>query len=137
MGLVAVAHVHEEGTRKWWRFDDETVTVMPDGPVGEKADHGGAPNPVPSGKKVGLLWHSSSVECPASLQSAVTFFWLNLYITKVLQTGNAECALRLTVAGEHACLKLLASQHCPVQSRQPSKTSRTFVADAVNREGQV
>ncbi|KAL0020878.1 hypothetical protein WJX77_005350 [Trebouxia sp. C0004] len=46
-----VAHIHEEGARKWWRFDDETVTVMPDGPIGEKADHGGAPNPVLSGKK--------------------------------------------------------------------------------------
>ena len=60
LALVAVAHVHEEGARKWWRFDDETVTVMPDGPIGEKADHGAPPNPVPSGKKVGML-------CTASL----------------------------------------------------------------------
>jgi len=60
MAFIAVAHVHEEGARKWWRFDDETVTVMPDGPIGEKADHGVAPNPVPSGRKVGML-------CTASL----------------------------------------------------------------------
>ncbi len=55
LALVAVAHVHEEGARKWWRFDDETVTVMPDGPIGEKADHGAPPNPVPAGKKVSML----------------------------------------------------------------------------------
>ena len=54
MAFVTVAHIHE-GASKWWRFDDETVTVMPHGPIGEKADHGGAPNPVPSGKKVGML----------------------------------------------------------------------------------
>ena len=49
---TAVAHVHEEAAGKWWRFDDETVTPMPQGPIGEKADHGVAANPAATGKKV-------------------------------------------------------------------------------------
>ena len=47
-----VAHVYEEAAQKWWRFDDETVTVMPSGPIGEKADNGVAAAPLPSSKKV-------------------------------------------------------------------------------------
>ena len=47
-----MAHVLEESTEKWWRFDDETVTAMPEGPVGEKADHGVAAAPGASAKKV-------------------------------------------------------------------------------------
>lgn len=50
----AVAHVLEGSTDKWWRFDDETVTAMPDGPIGEKADHGIAATLGPSGKKVAV-----------------------------------------------------------------------------------
>ncbi|KAL3150109.1 hypothetical protein ABBQ38_013448 [Trebouxia sp. C0009 RCD-2024] len=47
-----VAHVLEGSTDKWWRFDDETVTAMPEGPIGEKADHGvAASSSGPSGKK--------------------------------------------------------------------------------------
>ena len=38
---AAVAHVRDEASGKWWRFDDETVTEMPQGPIGEKGDHGG------------------------------------------------------------------------------------------------
>ena len=49
---AAVAHVHEDATDKWWRFDDETVTLMPDGPIGETADHGIAANPAAIGIKV-------------------------------------------------------------------------------------
>ena len=47
-----MAHVYEEAAQKWWRFDDETVTAMPDGPVGEKADNGMAAASMPSSKKV-------------------------------------------------------------------------------------
>jgi hypothetical protein len=36
----AVAHIMDEETRDWWRFDDETVTRMDKGPLGESADHG-------------------------------------------------------------------------------------------------
>lgn len=49
---IAVAHVLEESTSKWWRFDDETVSAMPDGPVGERADHGISTAPGTSTKKV-------------------------------------------------------------------------------------
>ena len=49
---ITVAHVLEESTGKWWRFDDETVTTMPDGPVGERADHGVSTAPGTSTKKV-------------------------------------------------------------------------------------
>ena len=55
MWSAAVAHVLEGSTDKWWRFDDETVTAMPEGPIGEKADHGvAASSSGPSGKKVPL-----------------------------------------------------------------------------------
>lgn len=47
-----MAHVLEGSTGKWWRFDDETVTAMPEGPIGEKADHGFAAGAAPSAKKV-------------------------------------------------------------------------------------
>ena len=47
-----MAHVLEGSTDKWWRFDDESVTAMPEGPIGEKADHGVAASAVPSAKKV-------------------------------------------------------------------------------------
>ena len=57
MRLGAVAHVRDETTTHWWRFDDEAVTAMPGGPVGEHGDHGvasaerkvrrGALSPVP------------------------------------------------------------------------------------------
>ena len=50
--LFVVAHVYEEPAQKWWRFDDETVTFMPNGPIGEKADNGMAAAPLPSSKKV-------------------------------------------------------------------------------------
>lgn len=36
----AVAHVKEEGSEKWWRFDDEAVTLLPDGPMGCSTDLG-------------------------------------------------------------------------------------------------
>ena len=36
----AVAHVKNEQTGKWWRFDDEAASVMERGPVGENSDHG-------------------------------------------------------------------------------------------------
>lgn len=49
---TTVAHVLEESTGKWWRFDDETVTTMPDGPVGERADHGVSTPPGTSTRKV-------------------------------------------------------------------------------------
>ena len=62
----AVAHVHEEGANTWWRFDDETVTEMPDGPIGEKADHGVAAHPATQGKKVGLTLHRSVVDLTCS-----------------------------------------------------------------------
>ena len=49
---AAVAHVRDEASGKWWRFDDETVTEMPQGPIGEKGDHGGgAPAAAPASKK--------------------------------------------------------------------------------------
>lgn len=35
-----MAHVQEEATAKWWRFDDSVVTPMASGPFGELADHG-------------------------------------------------------------------------------------------------
>ncbi|KAK9809511.1 hypothetical protein WJX73_006526 [Symbiochloris irregularis] len=35
-----VAHVREEGTGRWWRFDDESVRLMEKGPLGEHGDHG-------------------------------------------------------------------------------------------------
>ena len=35
-----MAHVRDERSARWWRFDDETVTPMPTGPVGEHGDHG-------------------------------------------------------------------------------------------------
>ena len=38
--LGAVAHVRDETRARWWRFDDETVTAMPGGPIGEHGDHG-------------------------------------------------------------------------------------------------
>jgi hypothetical protein len=38
--VCAVAHVRDEESGTWWRFDDETVTEMPDGPTGERGDHG-------------------------------------------------------------------------------------------------
>lgn len=47
-----MAHVLEGGTAKWWRFDDERVTAMPEGPIGEKADHGVAAGAALSAKKV-------------------------------------------------------------------------------------
>ena len=49
---AAVAHVRDEASGKWWRFDDETVTEMPQGPIGEKGDHGGvAPAAASASKK--------------------------------------------------------------------------------------
>jgi len=56
LALVAVAHVHEEGARKWWRFDDETVTG-------------------------GHALHSFIVRYPAVLL-ILTRLLLNLYITE-------------------------------------------------------
>lgn len=50
--FAAVAHVLEGVTSKWWRFDDESVTAMPEGPIGERADHGVAASSAPSAKKV-------------------------------------------------------------------------------------
>ena len=38
--LLAVAHVREEQTGKWWRFDDGDVKLMTNGPLGEHGDHG-------------------------------------------------------------------------------------------------
>ena len=38
-----VAHVKSEETDKWWRFDDETSSLMERGPDGESSDHGVAP----------------------------------------------------------------------------------------------
>ena len=38
--LGAVAHVRDETAARWWRFDDEKVTAMPGGPIGEHGDHG-------------------------------------------------------------------------------------------------
>lgn len=35
-----MAHVWDDEGKRWWRFDDETVTEMPNGPVGEHGDHG-------------------------------------------------------------------------------------------------
>ena len=35
-----MAHVKNEETQEWWRFDDETTSPMKLGPVGEAADHG-------------------------------------------------------------------------------------------------
>ena len=35
-----MAHVKSEETDKWWRFDDETSSLMERGPVGESSDHG-------------------------------------------------------------------------------------------------
>lgn len=57
---AAVAHVLEESTGKWWRFDDETVTPMPDGPVGEKADHG-VSNASSTGKVCKQLYGNSVI----------------------------------------------------------------------------
>lgn len=56
--VAAVAHVLEGSTDKWWRFDDETVTVMPEGPIGEKADHGVAAGTGPSGKKASFCMYN-------------------------------------------------------------------------------
>lgn len=52
-----MAHVLEGSTGKWWRLDDETVTAMPEGPIGEKADHGLAASTAPSAKKVASYKH--------------------------------------------------------------------------------
>lgn len=38
-----MAHVKSEETQQWWRFDDETTSLMERGPVGECGDHGVAP----------------------------------------------------------------------------------------------
>ena len=35
-----MAHVKNEETQEWWRFDDETTSLMKHGPVGEAGDHG-------------------------------------------------------------------------------------------------
>ena len=32
--------MRDETAARWWRFDDETVTAMPGGPIGERGDHG-------------------------------------------------------------------------------------------------
>ena len=45
-----MAHVQDEASGTWWRFDDNEVTPMSKGPFGEHADHG-----LPAEKKVWLL----------------------------------------------------------------------------------
>lgn len=46
----AVAHVKNEETQAWWRFDDETTSPMERGPVGEAGDHGVQAAPTAPGK---------------------------------------------------------------------------------------
>ena len=38
--MIAVAHIREEGSNNWWRFDDEMVTAMPKGPMDSVGDLG-------------------------------------------------------------------------------------------------
>ncbi len=39
----AVAHIKEEGRQVWWRCDDDSVTVLEDGPASHWGDLGNAP----------------------------------------------------------------------------------------------
>lgn len=72
-----MAHVLEGSTDKWWRFDDETVTAMPEGPIGEKADHGLAAG-VSSAKKVSFCVYGTAWLDAAELlsQACLRSMWL-------------------------------------------------------------
>ena len=45
-----MAHVKNEETQAWWRFDDEATSSMERGPVGEAGDHGVQATPIVPGK---------------------------------------------------------------------------------------
>ncbi len=51
----AVAHVKNEETQEWWRFDDETTASMKHGPVGEAGDHGVQATVTAAGKVRGVV----------------------------------------------------------------------------------
>ena len=63
--LATVAHVRD-ANGLWWRFDDEMVTRMEDGPAGEAADHGISANK-PKEKKVVCCCCSPLLSSPAGV----------------------------------------------------------------------
>ena len=80
VAVTAVAHIREEGSNKWWRFDDETVTAMPNGPMDSVGDLG-----VAAEKKPPPEPHAAGTGKVAFLTTVTGCF-----LCHVLQMGRVE-----------------------------------------------
>lgn len=91
---------------KWWRFDDETVTEMPDGPAGEAGDHGSTAATVAKKKKQASDLSSAEV---ASLSITIQ----NKY---VLCFSLLHCVARQKDDSTFLCMALGSLGCCKIES---------------------
>ena len=90
----AVAHVKNEETQEWWRFDDEATSLMKHGPVGEAGDHGVQASVTAAGKVRRTSSPSSS--------GVMAGHW-----GKMLRAADASPVR--TVPDDHAALEIAGS----------------------------